>query len=74
MIHITRIKRDSDCNRNERNNSDKKLVGGGGGGRDLKKIIICNTFWVIYRESGGGRGEIKLSLRKQQRKTTTGNG
>ena len=50
---ITHIKRDSDCNGNEKDNSEKQLGGGGGGGSKQKlNKIIDKTFWVIYRERG----------------------
>ena len=52
-IIIIHIKRDSDCNGNEKDNSEKQLEG------------KSKPFWVIYRESREREG-IKLSLRKRQ--------
>ena len=54
IIIIIHIKRDSDCNGNEKDNSERKKLEGKN-----------KTFWVIYRESWEREG-IKLSLRKRQ--------
>ena len=58
-IIIIHIKRDSDCNGNEKDNIEKQLEGKV---RERERERV-----VIYRESRG-KGGTKLSLRKQQNK------
>ena len=42
IIIITHVKRDSDCNGNEKDNSEKQLGVGGGGGVNNNKIYMQN--------------------------------
>ena len=56
------MKRDSDCNGNEKDNSEKQLGEGKLYKKKKKKKELKKR--VIYRESWG-KGEIKLSLRKR---------
>ena len=71
IIIIIHVKRDSDCNGNEKGKNDKAT-----GGKNYKNYKIkTNTYiyiyiyiyemGVIYKESRGREG-IKLSLTKQQ--------
>ena len=59
LITITRVKRDSDCNRNEKDNSEKQLggEGEGRGGVNNNKIYMKNILGNL--QDSGKRGGIK---------------
>ena len=66
---IIHIKREKDCNRNERDNREKMTGGGGGGGEAKVKNNMLHSLGNLLREWGGGGGmQLNTKQRQQPKK------